>query len=162
MKKEMTELENKIKLLKLKIAKTEEIIHKRDRQALERLRLSISSLASAVDELKLKIEEGKIGKGESEEEIALWGEDIEYNLERADNMTRKIHDAIKAIDLEEQEREAIEKHKKNMEFERQLLDQREEFEKEREHEKAAALESGQPKSSVAAEITKVIDHEIQR
>ena len=55
MKKEMTELDNKIKLLKLKIAKTEEIILKRDRQALERLQLSISSLASAVDELKLKI-----------------------------------------------------------------------------------------------------------
>ena len=155
MKKEMTELENKIRLLKLKIAKTDEIIHKRDRQALKRLRLSISSLASAVDELKLKVEEGKIGKGESEEEIALWGEDIEYNLERADNMTRKIHDAIKAIYLEEQEREAIEKHKKNMEFERQLLEQREEFEKAREHEKAAALESGQPKSSVAAKLPKL-------
>ena len=96
MKKEMTELDNKIKLLKLKIAKTEEIILKRGRQALERLQLSISSLAGAVDELKLKIAEGKIGKGESEEEIALWGEEIEDNLERADNMTRKIHDAIKA------------------------------------------------------------------
>ena len=43
-KKETTELDNKIKLLKLKMAKTEEI--------LEQLRLSISSLASAVDELK--------------------------------------------------------------------------------------------------------------
>ena len=101
MKKEMTELENKIKLLKLKIAKTEEIIHKRERQALKRLRLSISSLASAVDELKLKIEEGKIGKGESKEEIALWDEEIEDNFERADNTTRRIHDAIKAIDLKE-------------------------------------------------------------
>ena len=140
MKKETTELDNKIKLLKLKIAKTEEIILKRDRQAWERLQLSISSLASAVDELKLKIEEGKIGKGESEEKIALWGEEIEDNLERADNTTRRIHDAIKAIDLEEQEREVMEKHKKNMEFERQLLEQREEFEKAREHEKAAALE----------------------
>ena len=101
MKKEMTELENKVKLLKLKIAKTEEIIHKRERQALERLRLSISSLASAVDELQLKIEEGKIGKGESEEEIALWDEEIIDNLERADNTTRRIHDAIKALDLKE-------------------------------------------------------------
>ncbi|XP_068750788.1 uncharacterized protein [Montipora capricornis] len=155
MKKEMTELDNKIKLLKLKIAKTEEIILKRDRQALERLQLSISSLASAVDELKLKIEEGKIGKGESEEEIALWGEEIEDNLERADNMTRKIHDAIKALDLEEQEREVMEKHKKNMEFERQLLEQREEFEKACEHEKAAALESGPAKSSVAAKLPKL-------
>ena len=101
MKKEMTELENKIKLLKLKIAKTEEIIHKQERQALERRRLSISSLTSAVDKLNLKIEEGKIGKGESEEEIALWDEEIEDNLERDDNRTRRIHDAIKAIDLKE-------------------------------------------------------------
>ena len=168
MKKEMTELDNKIKLLKLRVAKTEEIIAKRDRQALERLRLSISSLASAVDELKLVIEEGKIGKGESEEEIALWGKEIEDDLERADNTTRTIQDAIKAIDLEEQEREAIkaidleeqereaiEKHKKNMEFERQLLEQREEFEKAREHEKAAALESVQLKSSVAAKLPKL-------
>ena len=63
MKKEMTELENKIKLLKLKIAKTEEIIHKQERPALERRRLSISSLASAVDELKLKImRKGKSAK----------------------------------------------------------------------------------------------------
>ena len=77
-----------------------------------------------VDELNLKIEEGKIGKGESEEEIVLWGEEIEANLERADNTARKIHDVIKAIDLEEQEREAMEKHKKNMEFERQLPEQR--------------------------------------
>ncbi|KAK2557012.1 hypothetical protein P5673_020859, partial [Acropora cervicornis] len=100
----------------LKIAKTKEIIPKRDRQALERLQLSISSLASAVDELKLKMEEGKISQGESEEEIALWGEEIEANLERADNTTRRIHDAIKAIDLEEQEREAMEKHKKNMDM----------------------------------------------
>ena len=108
-----------------------------------------------MDELKLKIEEGKIGKGESEDEIALWGEEIEDNLERADNMTRRIHDAIKALDLEEQEREAMEKHKKNMEFERQLLEQREEFEKAREHEKVATLESGPAKSSVAAKLPKL-------
>lgn len=43
--RDMTELNNKIKVLK--ITKTEEIIPKRDRKALERLRLSISSLVSA-------------------------------------------------------------------------------------------------------------------
>jgi len=59
-------LDNKEKVLKLKIAKTEDIIHKRDREALERLRLSISSLARGVDDYKLKID-----KGEGEKEIAL-------------------------------------------------------------------------------------------
>ena len=42
-----------------------------------------------------------------------------------------------------------------MEFERQLLEQREEFEKAREHEKAAALQSGAAKSSVAAKLPKL-------
>ena len=154
MKKEMTELDNKIKLLRLKISKAEETILKRDRQSLERHQLSISSIASAVDELKLTIEEGKIGKGESEEDIALWSKQIEDDLERADDTTRKIQAAIKAIDLEEQEREATEKHKKNMEFERQLLEQRAEFEKTREDEieKAAALK---PQPSVAAKLPKL-------
>lgn len=54
-----------------------------------------------VDELKLKIEEGKIGKGESEEEIVLWGEEIEDNFERVDNMIRRIYDVIKVLDFEE-------------------------------------------------------------
>ena len=154
MKKEMTELDNKIKLLRLKISKTEETILKRDRHSLERHQLSISSIASAVDDLKLTIEEGKIGKGESEEDIALWSKQIEDDLERADDTTRKIQAAIKAIDLEEQEREATEKHKKNMEFERQLLEQRAEFEKTREDEieKAAALK---PQPSVAAKLPKL-------
>ena len=120
-KKEMTELDNKIKLFEPKITKTEEIIPKRDRQASKLLRLSISSLANAVDELKLTMEEVKIEKGESEEEIALWGkEKIEDKLGRADNTIRRIEGAMEANDLEEQEREAIEKYKKNMEFERQL------------------------------------------
>ena len=97
-------MDNKIKLLEPKITKTEEIIPKRDRQASKLLRLSISSLANAVDELKLTMEEVKIEKGESEEEIALWGKEIEDKLERADNTIRIIEGAMEANDLKEQER----------------------------------------------------------
>ena len=42
-----------------------------------------------------------------------------------------------------------------MEFERQLLEQREELEKAREHEKAAPLESTQRKSYGAAKLPKL-------
>ena len=77
MKTETKELDNKVKVLKLKIAETEEIIHKRDREALERLRLSIFSLARVVDDYKLKID-----KGEGEKEIALWGEEINDTRKR--------------------------------------------------------------------------------
>ena len=150
----MTELDNKIKLLKLKITKTEEITLKQDRQALEWLQPSIWGIVSAVDELKLKIEEGKISKGESEEEIELWGKGIEDDLEIANNTTKRIQDPIKALDLEEQEQQ-VKEHKKNMEFERHLLEQRAEFEKAHEDKKAAALESGKQNSSVAAKLPKL-------
>ena len=58
----------------------------------------------------------KLAKARAKKKIALWGREIEDNLERADNTTRRIQDAIKAIDLGRQVREAIEKHKKNMKF----------------------------------------------
>ena len=77
MKTETKELDNKVKVLKPKITKTEEIIHEHDREALERLRLSISSLARVVDDYKLKID-----KGEGEREIALWGEEISDTRKR--------------------------------------------------------------------------------
>lgn len=46
---------------------------------------------------------------------------------------------------QEQEQEAIiiEKHKKNMKFERQLLEQKPEFEKQRDEERAAAQKAEQ-------------------
>ena len=90
---------------------------------------------SAVDELKSVIEEGEIGKVDSEDDIAAWSQGIERNLEKADETTRKLRSTIEAIDQEEQEREAEEKHKKNMVFERQLLEKRAEFDKTREEER---------------------------
>ena len=39
---------------------------------------------------------------------------MKENLERADNTTRRIQDAIKTIDLGEKVCEAIEKHEKNI------------------------------------------------
>ena len=77
------------------------------------------------------------------------------SCESAENTTRRIIDAIKAIDLEHNDQEAVEKHKKNIEFKRQLLEQRDELEKAREHEKAAPLESTQRKSYGAAKLPKL-------
>ena len=77
------------------------------------------------------------------------------HLERAESTTKRIQ--------ENKDGEAIEEHKKNMEFERQLLEQREEIEKACEHEKAvpieskkaAPLESTQLKSSGAVTLPKL-------
>lgn len=109
MEKQLTELGNKIKTLLFRVNKTEDIITKRDRQALERQDGSIASIVETVNALKETIEEKKFGKGESEEEIAEWSEDIDKQLEEADEASRKINRLIKIIDQQEQEVELAEK-----------------------------------------------------
>ena len=70
-KKQLTDLGNKIKTLKFRLSKTNEVIAKGDRQALERHKASITTIVEAVDEFKDTIEEKKFANlGESEEDIA--------------------------------------------------------------------------------------------
>ena len=96
---------------------------------------------SAVEALKSVTEEKKFAKGKSKDEIATWGEQTEQHLESADDATRKIQRTVKDMDLKEKEHEAVEAHKRSMEFERQLLEQKAEFEKNREQEKTASSET---------------------
>ena len=127
--KQIADLDGKIKMLHFKLNKTDDIIAKRDRQALDRHQTAISGIVSAVDTLKNTIEEKKFAKGEREEEIATWSQGIEEHLEKADDTTRRLQKAIKTIDMQEEEEQAVEKHKQNMVFERELLEQKEQFEK---------------------------------
>ena len=136
--KQIADLDGKIKMLHFKLNKTDDIIAKRDRQALDRHQTAISGIVSAVDTLKNTIEEKKFAKGEREEEIATWSQGIEEHLEKADDTTRRLQKAIKTIDMQEEEEQAVEKHKQNMVFERELLEQKEQFEKNREEQRAVA------------------------
>ena len=120
--KQIAELDGKIKMLHFKLNKSDDIIGKRDRKALDRHQTAITSVVTSVESLKTTIEEKKFAKGESEEEIATWSQEIEGHLAEADEMTRRVEKAIKAIDIEEEEEQAMEKHKQKMEFERKLLE----------------------------------------
>ena len=73
MVREITDLGNNIKTLKFRLDKTDEVIARRDRQALERHKTSTTSIVEAVDELKDTIEEKKFAKGESEAETSPHG-----------------------------------------------------------------------------------------
>ena len=57
--------------------------------------------------------------------------------------------------MEEEEKQAIEKHKMKMAFERELLEQKEKFEKNREEQQAAAQSSEKLKLSSAAKLPKL-------
>ena len=152
--KQITELKNKIKTLKFRLSKTDDIVAKRDRQALQRQRTSITNIVCAVDSLKSVIEEKKFAKGDSEDDIAAWSEEVEGNLERADETVRRVETVIKVIDNEELEKQAVEKHKLKMEFERELLEQKAEFESKQE-QKASSQTAQQLKLSSVVKLPKL-------
>ena len=118
--KQLAELDGKVKMLYFKLNKSDEIIEKRDRQALDRHRTAITSVVADVESLKTRIEEKKFTKGESKDDITTWSQKIEEHLAKADEITRRVQNEIKAIDIEEEEKQTIEKHKLKMAFEREL------------------------------------------
>ena len=102
------------------------------------------------------MEEKKFTKGESEDEIKTWSEEFEKHLEKADQATNRIQSEIQAIDMEEQEKRAFDNHKQQMEFEREILEQKAEFQKNLEQQKAATQATEECKSS-----PQIIHHEVQ-
>lgn len=154
MEKQISELDTTFKLLYFKLNQTNEIVEKWERQSLERHQSSVTSIVSAVDTLKSAVKEKKFTKGESEDAIKTWSGEIEKHLEKADQATTRVRSAIQAIDMEEQEKKAFENHKQQMEFEQEILEQKAEFEKNRE-QKAATQETEECKTSSAAKLPKL-------
>ena len=67
-----------------------------------------------IDTLKATVEEKKFTKGESEDATKTWSEEIKKHLEKADQATNRVQSAIQAINVEEQEKKALENHKLQM------------------------------------------------
>ena len=88
-----------------------------------------------MDTHKSAVEEKKFTKGKSEDAIKTWSREIEKYLEKGDQARNRVRSAIQAIDMEEQENKAFENHKQQMEFEREILERKVEFEKNRDNKK---------------------------
>ena len=153
--KQIAELDTKVKIFYFKLHQTDEIVEKRERQSLERHQSSIASIVSVVDTLKSAVEEKKFTKGESEDTIKTWSGGIEQHFEKADQATKRVQSAIQAIDMEEQEKRAFESHKQQMEFEREILEQKAKFEKDREQQKLTTQTTEECKLSSAAKLPKL-------
>ena len=85
MEKMISELNGKLKALSFRTNKTDEIIAKSDKEALERHQASITNITEAVSTQKESIKEKKFSKGESEEEVSVWGAKAEELLAEADD-----------------------------------------------------------------------------
>ena len=66
LKKQLGELDAKLKALRLRIKKCDKIIKNRDKQTIERQCISVASLAKELDQLRGSIQETKLSQGESE------------------------------------------------------------------------------------------------
>lgn len=94
MEKEKAELNAKIKTLNFRVKKTDEILQKDDRAALERHRASLESVVTAVTTLKESIEEKKFAEGEDKQAVQKWAEEFEALVDEADKDIRKLASKI--------------------------------------------------------------------
>lgn len=147
MDKQLAELANKVTALSFRLSKTDEVMAKHDRQALEQQQVSINDIGKAFNTLKESIEDKKFPKGESEENVAKWIEEIDRHLAEADEVTGRLVQQIKQMNGREREDAAIHEHKRNLQFEKELLEQKAKFEEDCEEEMAANTEQNQPTSA---------------
>ena len=124
LKKQMGELDAKLKALRLRIKKCDQIIENCDKQTIERQRTSVVSLAGEIDQLRGSIQESKFSQGESEEQVEIWSEEIENDLRLADDYANKLQKGYDQIVKEEREHDREEMREKDLEHEKQILNQK--------------------------------------
>ena len=137
MEKAVGELAGKLKTLKFRINKTDDIIEKNDKEALERQRLSVTTISTMVNTHKESIEEMMFADGKSEDEIMKWSENSETLLAEADQCIQLISKRLKDMESEAQEHVYVQEQRKRLEFEKLLTDQKLHQEQEAAKEKMA-------------------------
>ena len=142
--KSLEDLNSKIKVLKHQIGKSDDIIVKGDREALERQHLSNGAISSMVNTLKEAIEENMFSQSKSDEEVKTWAQTPEEILAEADQCVRKLTHEINNLDAVAQEALTRKEEQQKLEFKKRLTEQKLQQEKE------------------AAEVKRMLDFEHQQ
>ena len=90
MDEQIAKLQTKLKLLTFTVKKTDSTLAKSDIEVSERLCASIKAMIKGVDDVKEVIEEHKFNEGASVEGVSKWSNEIEQQIEFADDQVRKI------------------------------------------------------------------------
>lgn len=135
MDKSLEELDSKLKTLKFRMGKSEDIIAKHDKEAMDRQRLSVSAISTMVNTLKENIEEKMFTLGKSEEEVTEWAKVSEEMLAEADQCVRRITQEINSLDLAAKKAITQQEEQQKLEFEKLLTEQKLKQEKEAADEK---------------------------
>ena len=124
MKKQLMELDMKLKALNFRDKRSDEILAKGEQATVERQRESISTILSGINNLKGLIEEAKFGHGESDSDIENWSQTIDAQVAVVDQSCEKLSNFVKRIDEKNKELELAKVHDKTLLFEKQLIDQK--------------------------------------
>jgi hypothetical protein len=113
-----------MKTLQFRMNKTTDIVSKRDKEAMERQRLSVATTSTAVNNLKERIEDRMLTDGKTGEEMQVWSNEVEGLLVEADNCTRQLSKELKILELAVQETAMMQEQQRKLQFERELTEQR--------------------------------------
>ena len=91
------QLKVKLKLLAFTAAKTDSTIAKADVEVSDRLCSSIKNIIKGVSDVKEAIEESKFKSGASVQDVQTWGDEIEKQIEYADDQVRKLAKQVRDI-----------------------------------------------------------------
>ena len=80
----LKDLEAKLQILEYMRGKGEDILSKGNTTTIERHRHGLVALAKQADEIKMKVEQEKLAKGEALEEVCTWGCGIDKRIESVD------------------------------------------------------------------------------
>ena len=69
--------------------------------AIKRHREALSTIANQIETLKLQVVEEKFKASDSEEDIALWSQEIEQQVAQVDNQVTNINEHLASLKLEE-------------------------------------------------------------
>lgn len=97
MGKEKAELDAKIKMLNFRVKKTDKVLQKDDRAAVERHRASLESVVTAVMTLKESIEEQMFAEGKDDQAVQEWAEEFEESVDTGDKCMRQLASKIEQI-----------------------------------------------------------------
>ena len=100
MEEQIAKVQTKLKLLNFTAKKTDSTIAKVDIEVSERLCSSIKGMIKAVSDVKETIEEQKFKSGATVEIVSEWRDEIEQQIEFADEQVQKITQLIREINYE--------------------------------------------------------------
>ena len=123
LKKQLSEMDAKLKALQFRLKRTDEILSKGERIAVERQKESIATIVSTITTLKGSIEEAKLRHGDTEENVEQWSNEIDARVTAADKVHNKLSKFVE-LGQRAKQRELVQSCEQKIKFEKQLLEQK--------------------------------------